>query len=135
MARLPQEEVEFREEWLRQLFTKDPELSMEAANEKITEKFGISMRPQKIYEIRRIVRAELKGGAQFMVPAARRATKIEHRVEAIPVPIGSEEAVAQVVEFLADRGMFGGQVASIGEGYVVVTMSTAIKLTKEEPKT
>lgn len=122
MTRLTQDVVEEREAWVRKQFMKNPRLSGPVAADMVLEQFGIGMRPQRIYQIRRIVRAELQGGLEHLVAPKRYAMRVTPYVELIPCPPGTEEAVANALRMLREKHYFAGQVEVVREGFVVVSL-------------
>ncbi len=59
MARLPKDEVQEREQFIKELFLANPTLPMPQANTKFFERFGSKMRPQRVYDIREQIQTQL----------------------------------------------------------------------------
>lgn len=132
MARLPKDEVEKREDWMKALFRKQPELSMPKATAQFKTQFGSKMRPQRVYALRRLVNDELKNG----IPTGGKSSKppVDGTVSAhrnpenksashfqlVNVPDGNEKVAADIVHSLVKEGLLAGKVNFIGKGYIVV---------------
>lgn len=119
MPRISQEDIAKREEFLYGLFKEIPDLSAPKANERIKEKFGSSMRPPRIYEIRDLVARKEplsssteKNGKSSVAARAPRGKKGARSAAAIvdshskgkqalahkPIPIASSEEEREALE-------------------------------------
>jgi hypothetical protein len=77
MARIKKDLANEREQYMLEIFKKNPKLSVAKANAQLQEKFGQMMRAQRAYEIRTIARKEVEtsGSAQAVASAGRRVGK------------------------------------------------------------
>ena len=141
MARLSKEKVKERESHMKEIFERDPTLSAEDANKLFADTWGSQMRSSRVYEIRDIVRAELKdagklpaslSGARTSAPpkggdvpaqakGARQDTIPADDVCLLKIHKGEEETAAMVIAQLHDRGFTRARVDHEGPGYIVVT--------------
>lgn len=140
-VRISRDEVEKREQFIRELFVANPQLPMPQANERFRQRFGSRMRPQRVYELRTIVQRTLgmkKDAAAAAKEAVKEEPKKEIRKEEAPkvaarvdqgreirlveVQRGHEEAIANALKTLKGQGAFGGEVDHAGPGYIVVVV-------------
>lgn len=58
MPKLKRETVQKREEFVVSLFKANPNLSIPKANKLVVDKFAAMMRPQRLYELRRLTNSK-----------------------------------------------------------------------------
>lgn len=101
MSRLKKDKVVEREQFMSQLLAAEPGLSMPNANTKFAEKFGSRMRPQRFYELRNSVQAQLERGvaatAIEIPPAAPVVAKVKKPKSPVE-PVLTGEGQARVAE-------------------------------------
>lgn len=93
MSRLSKIEVEQRESYVLNMFKKDPGLSGANAQKFVVEKFGKMMRPNRIYELKRIA-AEVVVNQPSDTDSAPKADVIR-----VPENIQVESSVVAQPEF------------------------------------
>lgn len=103
MPRLSLKDVNDREKFVRDLFNANPDLPMPQANKKIFEKFGSKMRPQRVYELRRLVREE-KGGRSNTSKKETEMKKSSKKVSKQPSKVPSKTASKNGVTTAARPG-------------------------------
>lgn len=128
--RLSKETVAKREQFVKDLFTANPQLSAAKANEQLKAKEGSAMRVTRIYELKKIALAE-KGAP--VAPAATPAQPAEQQVAKRPgrrvngtlttvafVP-GDPAALRSAINTLEQAGVKTGiTVEASGRDYAVV---------------
>lgn len=94
-----------REQYMLGIFLKDPDLSMEKAQKEFSNKYGDRIRNKRVYELRDVARAQLKGKVKPPTPSAVAAApekpkeKIT-RAAREPKDVGGVEAVTNHVALI-----------------------------------
>jgi hypothetical protein len=131
MPRLAKDQVKVREDFMKEIIRKDPKISMQKANDEFQKRHKSTMRPQRFYALKKIVTEEIeKGGAKTMRPSIaplRRDPENppgagSQRLTLLELENGAEVVARHVIELLRAKGLFTGEVASHGAGFVVVRM-------------
>lgn len=128
MPRLPRDEVALREDFMKNMFRKDPEMSQPKATAEFAAQFGSKMRPQRVYALRKLVRdalaVEAVGGQRTAPPSLSRSPAVggAGAMTLVTVPDGSELLACEIVTKLAGAGIVRGTVKGSGVGYVVIEM-------------
>jgi hypothetical protein len=133
MPRLAKDQVKDREEFMKDIIRRDPKISMQKANDEFQKKFKSTMRPQRVYALKKMVTEELdkKGAGKTarptMAPLRRDpenppSNAGSQRLTLLEFENGDDIVARRVIELLRAKGLFTGEVASHGAGFVVVRM-------------
>lgn len=113
MPRLSREVVKVREDFVREVFRKEPGLSADKANQQVLAKFGSKLRTKRMYELREQVQAEAR---KPVTEASRRGRVKTKGKKALPTPL--VEANRSAYEDL-EKLPFLARVSSKKEGQAI----------------